>query len=359
MSRVLVLWAAPTSTNLGVRALAEGTEALIRRVAPEAEIHTQSYGHGSAPVNIGVGRTLVKEFVSDSRGLRSWVQGFDLVIDTRAGDSFADIYGQRRLRQICAMAEFVRACKVPLVLGPQTIGPFQTRAGRLLGSLSLGRADRVMVRDSASAGASAELGRAVDVLTTDVVFAIDQPQALGKGDVLLNVSGLLWTSDEHGSATHYREAVRALIQGLHQRERHVSLVSHVLHSTNRDNDEPAARELQTEFGLEHVVPRSLGEMRALARGANLVIGSRMHACLNSLSVGTPAIPLAYSRKFAPLLADLGWSHVVDLSEADDPAGEALTIIDENPDLASNVARVRSTAEELLLGAENVVGEFLG
>ena len=43
-----------------------------------------------------------------------------------------------------------------------------------------------------------------------------------------------------------------------------------------------------------------------------MIGSRMHACLNALSVGTPAIPLAYSRKFAPLLGDLGWAHVVDL-----------------------------------------------
>ncbi len=356
--RVLLLWASPTTTNLGVRALREGTAALVERVSPNATILSQNYGEGEAPVNICMGRSLLREFILNSKGLRSWIKGFDLVVDTRAGDSFADIYGLRRLRQMCTMGEFVKACGVPLVLGPQTIGPFHTRAGTALGMWTLRRADTVMARDSVSADLSARLGREVDALTTDVVFALEQPQPKGSADVLLNVSGLLWNSDAHGPADKYRRSIRTLIREIRTRGRDVTLLSHVLDSKLADNDEPTARMLQTEFGLDHVVPTSLDDMRAVAKGANLLIGSRMHACLNSLSVGTPSIPLAYSRKFAPLLGDLGWDHVVDLKTSAFPAGEVLEIIDAESDLRPQVAILRSKADGLLSNAEAALRQYL-
>lgn len=358
MKRVLLLWTAPTSPNLGVRALGEGSAALVRKTVPDAEILSQNFGHGEAPVNISVGRSLAREFVLNSRGLKSWIKEFDLVVDTRAGDSFADIYGSSRLRQICQMAEFVKACGVPLVLGPQTIGPFNTRVGKLMGSASLRRASVVMARDTTSAQAAEQLGRAPDVVATDVVFAMEQPETDGTRDVLLNVSGLLWTSDSHGPAQQYRDSIRALVRGLQERRRTVSLFSHVLDSANLDNDEPAARKLQAEFGLEHLVPQDLAHLRALVKGAELVIGSRMHACLNALSVGTPAIPLAYSRKFRPLLADLGWEHVVDLGESRKAGDDVIAMIDSGADLTPQVVNVRRRAEELLEGAVDALRGLL-
>ena len=36
----------------------------------------------------------------------------------------------------------------------------------------------------------------------------------------------------------------------------------------------------------------------------------MHACLNALSTGVPAIAMAYSRKFAPLFDVIGWPYSV-------------------------------------------------
>lgn len=358
MTRVLLLWVAPDSANLGVRALGEGTEALVRRVAPDAEVHTQNYGRGTAPTNIGVGRTLVKEALLDSAGLRSWVRSFDLVIDTRAGDSFSDIYGFRRLRSMSAMAQFVRACGVPLVLGPQTIGPFERSWGRVLGAWSLRRATRVMARDSASAASAAALGRSVDVLTTDVAFALPQPQPGEPRDVLLNVSGLLWNSDVHGSAQGYRKVVRQVVTGLQERQREPSLFCHVLDSPNPDNDVPVARELGKELGLPVVVPESLEEARSIVKGAKLVIGSRMHACLNSLSVGTPAIPLAYSRKFGPLLDDLGWKRTVELNGSGEPAQRVLDIVDRDDELVAELAEVCARATRLLAVAEASLREFV-
>jgi len=349
MARVLVSWAEQTTANLGVRVLAEGAAALVRRVDPLAEIVTQSYGHGPAPVNIGIPRALLREAVLNSRGGRDWIRSFDLVVDMRAGDSFADIYGRLRIRAQSAFAEFARDCGVPVVMGPQTIGPFRTREGRLIARRSLRRAVLVMARDHVSAEAAARLGRPVDVLTTDVAFALPVPEPDGRRDVVVNVSGLLWDGDDHGPRQTYRATVRDLLTGLQRAGREVTLLAHVLDSDPADRDGPVVTSLAAEFGLEHVIPTGLTHVRSVLRGSSLVFGSRMHACLNSLSVGTPAIPLAYSRKFAPLLSDIGWEHVVNLTEPD-AAGRALELASLGPRLDSDVKQVRVRADVLLEAA---------
>lgn len=336
-----------------MQVLAAGTAALASGSYPGAEVVTQNYGGGPAPANIGVPRTLLRDLALNTRGLKDWVRGFDLVIDTRAGDSFADIYGLQRLRAMSAFAEFVRRCGVPLVLGPQTIGPFRTLQGRMVGGWSLRHAALVMARDHVSAEAAERLGRPVDVLTTDVVFALPIPEATTAVDVVVNVSGLLWQSDDHLPAESYRRTVRRLLTGLIAQGREVTLLAHVLASDTPDNDVPAVRALADEFGLRCVVPDGLGEVRQLLRGATLTFGSRMHACLNSLSVGTPAIPLAYSRKFAPLLGDLGWGHVVDL-QAKDPASVALELAADVGQLRQDAIATRRRADELLPAAASAL-----
>ncbi len=70
----------------------------------------------------------------------------------------------------------------------------------------------------------------------------------------------------------------------------------------------------------------------------------MHACLNSLSTGVPAIPMAYSDKFKPLLNDLGWSYTADLRDGGDVAREVL-LMAASPQLASDAQLVRARADE--------------
>lgn len=345
MTRVLVCWAEENTANLGVRVLAEGAAALVRRARPGTDVVTQSYGHGPAPVNIGIPRTLVREAVTNARGVRDWVKGFDLVVDTRAGDSFADIYGRLRLRAQSSFAAFVRYCGVPLVLGPQTIGPFRTRESRLIARGCLRMADAVMARDHISAEVAAELGRPVDVLTTDVVFALPVPEPARPRDVVVNVSGLLWESDDHGPKEAYRATIRTLLAGLRDAGREVTLLAHVLDTDRGDQDGPTVHALAEEFGMEPLIPESLTQVRSVLRGSELVFGSRMHACLNSLSVGTPAVALAYSRKFAPLLSDVGWDHVVSLGDQD-AAERALQIV-AAPGLDAAAAATRARADVLL------------
>ncbi|GIG28916.1 polysaccharide pyruvyl transferase family protein [Cellulomonas marina] len=344
--RVLTLWADDRSTNLGVRALAHGTAALVERALPGAEVVHLAWGDGPAPVPVDDWRAVLKGQAKPGSELRRWLAGFDLAVDTRAGDSFADIYGRHRLHTMSTLAELVTESGVPLVLGPQTIGPFRSRWSRAVGAWSLRRAAVVMARDSISAAYADGLGHPVDVLTTDVVFALPRPVVERTRDVLLNVSGLLWAPNPHVDHEAYRRTVLAVARGLRAEGRTVGLLAHVLDSPLSDNDVPAVQAVAAELGdAEVVVPTSLEDVREATASARLVVGSRMHACLNALSTGTPALPLAYSRKFDPLLRDLGWRHSVDLRQVADPA--PLVVRLAGTDLGAEVEEARERADALL------------
>ncbi|MDM7855580.1 polysaccharide pyruvyl transferase family protein [Cellulomonas alba] len=348
--RVLVLWADDHSSNLGVRALAQGTHALVEQAFPGAEVAHLQYGKGPAPMPVGDTRRLLRARFGRS-AMREWLGGFDLAVDTRAGDSFADVYGLGRLTNQSTLAELTVSAGTPVVLGPQTIGPFATRRGRALARRSLRRASVVMARDSVSAGCARDLGRPVDVLATDVVFALPVPAVARTRDVVLNVSGLLWQPNPHVDHVAYRETVEELCRELLASGRRVALLAHVLEGVGRDDDVPAVREvarLVGEDAVEVVVPTSLEDVREVTASARLVVGSRMHACLNALSTGTPAVPLAYSRKFEPLLRDLGWRHVVDLRSSGAPVHDVTTLA--KADLEGDVAAVRERTAALLAPA---------
>jgi polysaccharide pyruvyl transferase WcaK-like protein len=75
----------------------------------------------------------------------------------------------------------------------------------------------------------------------------------------------------------------------------------------------------------------------------------MHACLNALSMGTPAIPWAYSRKFAPLMSDLGWDLSVDLALEQTPGEVTAHVVTtrKGADVGDQLKGVHDLAEERL------------
>src|SRR5699024_10997459 len=135
--RLLVLWASESATNLGVAALARGSRDLLQRVSPGAEITFANYGARPAQAPWGRPRSLVREPVQPRLGMADYFRGFGLVWDTRAGDSFGDIHGLGRLINMGMGHGCARAGGAPIVVGPQTIGPFTTRRGRLLARWNL------------------------------------------------------------------------------------------------------------------------------------------------------------------------------------------------------------------------------
>jgi colanic acid/amylovoran biosynthesis protein len=71
--------------------------------------------------------------------------------------------------------------------------------------------------------------------------------------------------------------------------------------------------------------------------------------LNSLSQGVPAIGWSYSRKFAPLLSDLGWNHLFDLKEGKPAmAKETFSAITMSKELAVEAEQVSSNAQKRMI-----------
>ena len=203
--RVLALWADQHSANLGVRALAAGTGEIARRAwGAETIVEYQDFAGTQTGVGFGP-RDVLRDFGRRSGAIKRHLHDFDVVFDTGAGDSFADIYGLKRIVNMFYVQRATWVARKPLVLGPQTIGPFETRFGRMAASRVLHKADQVFARDSESFEFSAaSLGQRPDATATDVVFALKAPAAADDYDVLLNVSGLLWQPNPHVNYLNYR-----------------------------------------------------------------------------------------------------------------------------------------------------------
>jgi colanic acid/amylovoran biosynthesis protein len=347
--RVLVLWADSQSANLGVRVIAEGMAELARRAwGPDIAIDFQDYGPGDSMVSFGT-KSILKSFGRRGGPIKSKLRAYDVILDSGAGDGFTDIYGFKRLLFMSYANITAGRLGIPVLMGPQTVGPFKTKLGRFAARRVLRNVAVLQVRDTQSADcASKILGRTPETVSTDVVFLLPSFKTPKSRDVILNVSGLLWFTEHHLPSATYQAEVMKLIQELEARGRTVSLMAHVI-----TEDAAAIRDLTTRLSSKNevLVPLTLDEARSMVGSAAIVIGARMHACLNALSSGTPAIPWAYSRKLVPLMRDIGWEFGIDVREHS-PSSATMRLIDElDPsDLERDVRTLLSSTEARLDGA---------
>ena len=271
-----------------------------------------------------------------------------LFVAIAGGDSFSDIYGLRRLLYVALPQILVLVLGRPLVLLPQTYGPFKTPPARWLARFILRRARRVYSRDLDGLQVIRDLLPRKQVpahFGYDMGFALEplppadptrhRLQQLKASGLLVgvNVSGLLCIggynrANMFGLAADYRGLICALITFLiAELGCQVLLIPHVLgDDTASESDVVACREilgqLQETLGARlHFfdVGFDQHETKFLIGQCAFFIGSRMHACIAALSQGVPALGLAYSHKFAGVLDSIGMgSSVVDLRIADQP-----------------------------------------
>lgn len=337
-----LLWHTFFSENLGVGALtlansnliAEAVEKagyrpIFRMIGSRGELN---YGsecpHEHSFTNIGY-----KALVNPLSPLHRTLRECDIAFDIGGGDSFSDIYPWRRYNLILGSKLAARMAGVPLVLSPQTIGPFFSKRARIGAKTVMGMADHIFARDETSFDLLEEMGMgARSSLTTDVAFALpfqapadkeSRDLVNGAIKVGLNVSAYLYRhsdvpSDNIRLAANYRELVDAILTRLSGDARYeVHLVPHVVIRTRAyDDDQNMAEELQHKFPGCIVPPRFTGPSQAKSYIANLdfVMGSRMHATIAAISSDTAVLPLAFSRKFNGLYSSLDYRWNADLTK---------------------------------------------
>lgn len=351
------LLGAPLDTgNLGVSALGESTlAALMRREhAVNATVFDNGLGTrtGSYSAN-GRSMRYTKRGIRISR--RFWrgeslmamrvamtthmpnhnleaLRDADVVLDISGGDSFTDLYGRRRFELVARPKLIALQLGKPLVLLPQTYGPFSSAASRATAAHIVRSARSAWARDPDSFRSLRELlGDAFDPQRhrqgVDVAFALPTSKIkldelgdpvkgwlkrkAGEQLVGMNVSGLLandpGSTARFGLRVDYRPLMVSIASKLLAEEStvRVVLLPHVVGDT-AESDTVACRALRGE--IESSLPSeahrvavvggmlTAGTAKQLISSMDWFLGTRMHSTIAALSSGVPTAALAYSLK---------------------------------------------------------------
>jgi polysaccharide pyruvyl transferase WcaK-like protein len=333
MLNIALLFHSAKSDNLGVGALTVSEIEIMRRVA--AGVGTPVHitlvdfkGGRRAPYVTGPDITVAEirsRDLLDPRAFLALARRSDIVVDIGAGDSFADIYGPERLRRMFAMKFLTHLSGRPLVMAPQTVGPFAKAIWRQLATRTLRASAIVASRDRLSTEAARELGAERVIEASDVALRLPYdppgPRRPGPPRVGLNVSGLLMNggysrNNMFGLTLDYPALMRALVAAFlaHPDGCEVHLVPHVIAGRRWIEDDVTANEtLAAEFPGLIQAPEfgTPSEAKSYIAGLDFFAGARMHACIAAFSSGVPVVPMAYSRKFEGLFGSLGYSRTVD------------------------------------------------
>jgi colanic acid/amylovoran biosynthesis protein len=270
----------------------------------------------------------------------------DVVGSIAGGDSFSDIYGLGRLFYVSLPQILVLVLGKPLLLLPQTLGPFRGVFGKALARYVLRRAAKVYTRDKESLVAVPQfLGVDSSKLrfSFDMAFALEPSppsqadsawltESAGERPLIgFNPSGLLYlggyTKDNmFGLKADYRVLIRDVILWFIEKKNcRVMLIPHAHKpGDTSESDTIACESLLRELGNRYPgrIHAAIGdhneqEIKHLIGQCDFFLGSRMHACIAALSQCIPTVGLAYSRKFDGVLRSIGVDDlVVDLRAHD-------------------------------------------
>lgn len=260
------------------------------------------------------------------------------VVDA-SGFAYSDSFGVDRIRREAVFGAGWKKRGVPIVLLPQALGPFKNPGVKTWSAQLIAQAELVFARDSESANYARSLGTTTEIqICPDFTIGlppasipriVEGPYAAIVPNVRMIRPGILDRDTYLENLEMYVRAVRA--EGLTP-----VLVAH------QEGDHMLAKEMSRRSPIEiyaHSEPRSL---KAAIGAADLVIGSRFHAVVGSLSQGVPTITLGWAHKYEHLHRDFevpNW--IADIS--DDPASRVSQVLAD----IDGVRRARDQKQLLL------------
>ncbi len=355
--RLCLFGAAPSTGNLGVSALFHSAVAGMFQHYPDADVTVGDFGRGSHPLEVRIGddpQRVTAMAATPSKRLYSMdtlatmrvmgrlgplgsllnpavrsIKQAKAVWDVSGGDSFTDLYGVKRFWTTMHPKLLTQEQGTPLVLLPQTYGPFQDPGLRAIAVDAVAGASMAWARDQKSFSALKDLcGADFDPekhrVGVDLAFGLPPTQPVSpiletkaadwleesQGAVGLNVSGLIYldpnaAKERYGFRADYKELMHGLVRGLIERGERVVLVPHVLEPKGNVESDPEAcaqvLQAMSPAEQEHIsilkVPYTAAEVKSVLAKLKWFCGTRMHSTIGALSSGVPTAAVAYSLKF--------------------------------------------------------------
>lgn len=286
---------------------------------------------------------ILKDKMHDYNEFYNCIKSCDFFVDTCGGDSFSDIYGSYTLKYIAKNHALAHKYGKPVILLPQTIGPFNTKDGEKRARVMMENALKVFVRDEISMTVASKYVPSERLYyTVDMAFHMRFPKYPEKFHnekkrIGVSPSALLWNGgytghNQFGLKGDYKETVRNIIEHLIEQGYEVILLGHVLYGTAskpREDDYWLCKQLHEEFPQTVMAPYfySPTEAKSFISTLDGLMSSRMHCCIGAYSSGVPVFLLGYSRKFNGLFYDtLDYHYGADL-RSDDVSGTILRLDD--------------------------------
>lgn len=252
----------------------------------------------------------------------------DLVTNINAGDGFTDLYGWGRVLTETYMSTLAQMRHKPVIMAPQTIGPFDHVISRRIASRVLSRCEQVYARDEQSTALARRLGALnTTIEVIDVAFALpfDKPDA-SRGDrplsVGINVSGLLhrggYNRDNYFNLSfEYRDFITLLVDRLSSEGCEIHLIPHVIAEAGTiEDDYSACEEVHKEHPETILAPRFEDpiEAKSYIAALDFFSGARMHSTIGAISSHVPVVPIGYSKKLKGLYDTLRYPYYIDARE---------------------------------------------
>lgn len=340
------------SGNLGLSALCHSMAASLKQRLPEANIMVVDNGIGVRKhvlfsdsgdtevllVGLRDGKKIwLKENVINvkfwqklgivANDVVKQITSTDFFLDISGGDSFTDLYGARRFEQVTYLKRFFSDLNVPLILMPQTYGPFigeetRVRAGEYAKSSIMAWArdknsfevlksivgddfNEVKYQSGVDMAFLLPMDSKLDGIDNDVVRLVMNNKVAG-----INVSGLIYNSPEnatkqYGFKADYNKCLIDIVSSLVREEKtDVVLLPHVQRPVGHyESDLNACLELYKALDQDvaehvHILPDILNEVQIKKVISNFswFMGTRMHATIAALSSATAVATISYSDK---------------------------------------------------------------
>lgn len=226
------------------------------------------------------------------------------------GDGFSDIYSTETFISRLHETNIAMKCNIPIIILPQTIGPFKEESNRVIANRILQYATRIYVRDDKfikelnSMGLKYEMTKDLSAYMKPQPIDIDiEPNAVG-----LNVSGLAYSNTFRtlsGQFASYPYLINAIIRYFQSQNVPIYLIPHSYnynHPEESNDDLVAIRDLYAKLEDTtnvHVVDRDMisPQVKYVISQMSFFIGTRMHANFAAIYTKVPLFGLAYSYKF--------------------------------------------------------------
>lgn len=234
----------------------------------------------------------------------------EYVAAINGGDGFADIYGPRTFDSRLPESIVAIKMKRPLILLPQTLGPFSSHKEYMRGISILKKAQKIYIRD---------LQFVDELRNNEISYSLAKDlscymmpenckiKILGSS-IGLNVSGLCYYNSYgplSGRFDYYPKLITEIISAFQNRGIYIFLIPHSYNFVSPEaynDDLKACRDIYAQLKRKDHVTLIDGDftppqLKYIISKMSFFIGTRMHSNFAAIYTNTPVFGLSYSYKF--------------------------------------------------------------